>query len=81
MKMGTRELVDVSDGEVLVQTRLLKHPSCSEVISVRGTLPQRQGVGLAPIQNPSVGVPGSPSPFNSSLFGLCWKPDDPETPS
>ena len=71
MKIGSWELVDVSDGEVLVQTRLLKHPSCSETISVGGTQLQRQGVGLAPVQNPSVGVPGSPSPFNSSLFGLC----------
>ena len=55
MKMGTWELVDVSDGEVLVQTRLLKHPSCSETISVGGTQLQRQGVDLAHVQNPSVG--------------------------
>ena len=81
MKMGTWGRGGVSDGEVLVQTRLLKHPSCSETISVGGTQLQRQGVDLASIQNPSFGVPGSPSPFDSSLFGLCWKPDDPQTPS
>ena len=48
---------DVSSGKVLIQTKRLKHPSCTETIPVGGTQLQSQAVDLGPVKNCSKSGP------------------------
>ena len=50
MKNTSQELYDVSDGEVLIQTKDLKHPSCPQTIFMGGTQLRSQAVNLAPVK-------------------------------
>ena len=57
MKNTSQELNDVSINKVLIQTKDLKHPSCSQTIFMGGTRLRSQAVNLVPIKHVSSGAP------------------------